>query len=73
MSEGAEIVVVTQFSPREERTVDTVETFLCQNARRTLGLESSVKSSYLIVGEASLGREREDTQRSVSAGTEILL
>ena len=72
MSEGAEIVVIAQLSPREERTVDTVETFLRQDARGTLRLESSVKSSYLAGGEASLGGEREDTSRPVSAGTEIL-
>ena len=72
MSEGAEIVVITQFSPREKSGVYFVETFLRQDARRTLRLESSVESSYLVVGEASLGGEREDTGRPVSAGTEIL-
>ena len=72
MSEGAETVVITQFPAREERAVDPVEALLCQDARGTLRLESSVKSSYLVVGEASLGGEREDTGRPVSAGTEIL-
>ena len=72
MSEGAETVVITQFPAREERAVDPMESLLCQDARGTLGLESSVKSSYLAGGEASLGGEREDTPRPVSGGTEIL-
>ena len=72
MSEGAEIVVVTQISSREKRRIYFVETFFCQDARRTLRLESSVKSSYLVVGEVSLGGEREDTARPVPARTEIL-
>ena len=72
MSEGAEIVVITQFSAREKSGVYFVETFLRQDARRTLRLESSVKSSYLCVGEASLGSEREDTVWSGPGGTEIL-
>ena len=72
MSEGAEIVVIAQLSAREEGRIYFVETFLGQDARGTLRLESSVKSSYLVVGEASLGGEREDTGRPVSGGTEIL-
>ena len=70
MSEGAEIVVITQFSSREKRGIYFVETFFCQDARWTLRLESSVKSSYLVVVEASLVGEREDTAWSVSAGTD---
>ena len=52
-----ELLVLGQSSCREERTVDTVETFFRQDARGTLRLESSVKSSYLAAGKASLGGE----------------
>ena len=72
MGEGAEIVVVTDLSAGEERGINAVEALLCQDARRALRLEPSVQSSYLGVGEASLGGERNHTLRSVSAGTEIL-
>ena len=71
MGEGAEIVVITDLSAREERRIYFVETLLSQDARRTLRLESSVKSSYLVFGEVSLGGEREDTAWPVSARTEI--
>ena len=70
MSEGAETVVITQFPAREERAVYPVETLLCQDARGTLRLESSVKSPHLVVGETCLFGEREDTPRSVSAGAD---